>query len=206
MEIASAAELSKAVRSLLDTLDVKESQILCLRYGIGDQEPLTLEEVGQCYGVTRERIRQIESKLLRRLRNAVQFAREAVDVDNSEKSRRRHVSRNSDDIEDLLGKVKAEADQGVDVPSDEIEPSREDAPDETQKSSDSGTKRSRPTNIDAMLALASELGIPYDDDRYGRSGRVWINFADVPDGRHRKLARKLLDNGFAYWPGKGFWR
>lgn len=206
MEIASASELSTAVRSLLGTLDIKESQVLCLRYGIGDQEPMTLDEVGRRYGVTRERIRQIESKLLRRLQTAVQFAREAISVDNSEVPRRRRASRGSENIEDLLAKDNAEADQDVDSPDDETAPSREQAPDQTQKSSVSSAKRSRPSPIDAMLALASELGIPYDDDRNGSSGRVWISFTDAPDGRHRKLARKLLDNGFAYWPGKGFWR
>lgn len=108
MEIASTAELTKAVRCLLDALDSRESRILCLRYGIGNQEPLTLEEVGQCYGVTRERIRQIESKLFKKLRVSVQFAREALDVDNSESSRRRHVSRNSNGTENLLANDKAE--------------------------------------------------------------------------------------------------
>lgn len=205
MEAASAAELSRAVRSLLDTLDVKESQILCFRYGIGDQEPMTLDEVGQFYGVTRERIRQIESKLLRRLRGAAQFAREAIDVENSELPRKKRVSRVHKDVEEFIVEDKAELDKGEDGFFDEVESSKDQSLEQEKKSSPKGIKRSKPASIDAMLSLASELGIPYDDDRSGRSGRVWINFVGAPDVRHRKLARKLLDNGFAYWPGKGFW-
>lgn len=96
----------------------------------------------------------------------------------------------------------------MDSLSDEIEPSRESVPDRAQKPSEIWAKRSksRSTSIDAMLALASELGIPYEDDRLGRSGRVSVNFVDAMDRRQRRLVSKLLDNGFAYWPGKGFWR
>jgi RNA polymerase primary sigma factor len=48
----------------LQRLDQRQARILDLRFGLIDKEPLTLEEVGQMYGVTRERIRQIEAKAL----------------------------------------------------------------------------------------------------------------------------------------------
>lgn len=59
------------ILSLIDKAGLKnrEKDILCLRIGIYDGNPLSLEEIGKKYGVTRERIRQIESKALRRLNN-----------------------------------------------------------------------------------------------------------------------------------------
>jgi RNA polymerase primary sigma factor len=61
--------LKKRVEEVLLTLKPREEYILRLRYGIGDGQPRTLEELGAIFGVTRERIRQIESNALRKLRH-----------------------------------------------------------------------------------------------------------------------------------------
>jgi RNA polymerase primary sigma factor len=57
------------VNAVLDTLSDREANILRLRFGIGGKKAMTLEEVGREYGLTRERIRQIEAKALRKLRH-----------------------------------------------------------------------------------------------------------------------------------------
>ena len=57
------------VESVLSTLSVKEAGVLRMRFGINSVKPMTLEEVGKHYGVTRERIRQVENKAIRKLRN-----------------------------------------------------------------------------------------------------------------------------------------
>lgn len=57
------------VNAVLDTLSDREANILRLRFGIGGKKVMTLEEVGKEYGLTRERIRQIEAKALRKLRH-----------------------------------------------------------------------------------------------------------------------------------------
>jgi RNA polymerase primary sigma factor len=59
----------KEIEKILGTLTPKEAKIIKLRFGIGDGYPRTLEEVGKIFTVTRERIRQIESKALRKLRH-----------------------------------------------------------------------------------------------------------------------------------------
>ena len=64
-----AALLKEQVHLLLGTLDERERRVLELRYGIGGDRARTLEEVGKEFGVTRERIRQIEAKALRKLRH-----------------------------------------------------------------------------------------------------------------------------------------
>jgi RNA polymerase primary sigma factor len=61
--------LSDQIREVLETLNPKERKILELRYGLNDGVQHTLEEVGQDFGVTRERIRQIEAKVHEKLRN-----------------------------------------------------------------------------------------------------------------------------------------
>jgi RNA polymerase primary sigma factor len=61
--------LREEVEDLLATLSPKERRVLQLRYGLVDGRLLTLEEVGKRLGVTRERIRQIEAKALRKLRH-----------------------------------------------------------------------------------------------------------------------------------------
>ena len=61
--------LKEQLLSVLDTLTPREEMVLRLRYGIDDGHPRTLEEVGKEFGVTRERIRQIEAKALRKLRH-----------------------------------------------------------------------------------------------------------------------------------------
>ena len=71
-EALLTVDLSTQVARALDTLSPKEQEIIRLRFGIGDDAPRTLEEVGQRYGLTRERIRQIEVKALRRLRQPLQ--------------------------------------------------------------------------------------------------------------------------------------
>jgi RNA polymerase primary sigma factor len=63
-----ATNLSDEVRRALSGLTPREERVLRLRFGIGDDTPRTLEEIGRVFGVTRERIRQIEAKALGKLR------------------------------------------------------------------------------------------------------------------------------------------
>jgi RNA polymerase primary sigma factor len=72
---ASRRILSDQIKEVLDTLNPKERKILELRYGLMDGIQHTLEEVGQEFGVTRERIRQIEAKVHEKLRNNEKIAR-----------------------------------------------------------------------------------------------------------------------------------
>jgi RNA polymerase primary sigma factor len=68
-ESASFILLREHLDGILGTLTEREEKVLRLRFGLNDGRPRTLEEVGQEFGVTRERIRQIEAKALRKLRH-----------------------------------------------------------------------------------------------------------------------------------------
>ena len=65
--------LRKELAEILSTLGAREQKVLSLRFGLEDDRPRTLEEVGEMFGVTRERIRQIEKKALRKLRHPVKI-------------------------------------------------------------------------------------------------------------------------------------
>ena len=68
-DATSNALLAEALKEILDTLTEREADVLRMRFGMYDGRTHTLEEVGQTFGVTRERIRQIENKAIRKLRH-----------------------------------------------------------------------------------------------------------------------------------------
>jgi RNA polymerase primary sigma factor len=68
-EAVSFTLLQEQVRSVLGTLSEREAGVVSMRFGLTDGQPKTLDEIGKVYGVTRERIRQIESKTMAKLRH-----------------------------------------------------------------------------------------------------------------------------------------
>jgi RNA polymerase primary sigma factor len=69
VEVATQNLLKEQLMAVIDTLTPREQKVIRLRYGLDDSHPRTLEEVGKEFNVTRERIRQIEAKALRKLRH-----------------------------------------------------------------------------------------------------------------------------------------
>jgi RNA polymerase primary sigma factor len=68
-DAAASTMLGVEVEDILDTLTPRERRVIQLRFGLVDGHPRTLDEVGRRFGVTRERIRQIEAKALRKMRH-----------------------------------------------------------------------------------------------------------------------------------------
>jgi RNA polymerase primary sigma factor len=68
-EAVSFTLLQEQLHSILDTLSEREAGVVSMRFGLTDGQPKTLDEIGKVYGVTRERIRQIESKTMSKLRH-----------------------------------------------------------------------------------------------------------------------------------------
>ncbi len=81
LEAAMSVRLAAHTERLLSTLTARERKIVCMRFGVGEKKEHTLEEVGQMFSVTRERIRQIEAKAMARLRHPSRIAqaRELLD-------------------------------------------------------------------------------------------------------------------------------
>jgi RNA polymerase primary sigma factor len=68
-DVVSFTSLQEQLHSVLDTLSEREAGVVSMRFGLNDGQPKTLEMIGKVYGVTRERIRQIESKAMSKLRH-----------------------------------------------------------------------------------------------------------------------------------------
>lgn len=75
MEEASFSFLKEKIKDVLDTLTDREREVIEQRFGLRDGSPRTLEEVGRQFSVTRERIRQIEAKALRKLRHPTRISK-----------------------------------------------------------------------------------------------------------------------------------
>lgn len=68
-EIAEQHELHSILLEAIDRLEPRHKRVLLLRYGLESGKPMTLEQIGQQYGVSRERIRQVEGAALKKLRH-----------------------------------------------------------------------------------------------------------------------------------------
>jgi len=66
-------EMSQIIGDMLDTLTLREAKVLRLRHGFSSNYDMTLDEVGRSFDVTRERIRQIEAKAVRKLKNPYRY-------------------------------------------------------------------------------------------------------------------------------------
>jgi len=88
-DIAMQNMLKEQLMSVLETLTPREQKVIRLRYGLDDAHPRTLEEVGREFSVTRERIRQIEAKALRKLRHPSKLKKLKDDfLDDEDKGRK----------------------------------------------------------------------------------------------------------------------
>lgn len=193
------AEVDRYISSL-STKDRKEERILRLRYGIGIDEALTLEEVGQRFEVTRERIRQIEAKAIRKLKHPARsepFARLVLGLQPEENpfAPGRHEPERADTTD------------GADAPEAEPKPEapKRKASAKPPREAEQASGSSKPSTLDQLLAQAVELGIRVEDSRLA-SGSIWVEILEPGDNSRRRLIRKLLDIGFAFWPGKGYWK
>jgi RNA polymerase primary sigma factor len=193
MDIVSESELREAIVRVLSTLKPKEAQILRLRFGIGVPDSLTLDEIGQRYEVTRERIRQIEAKALRKLRHpsrADALANVGFGGPFFIEGQEEEVGPEPEHAEQSTGLKSTQRPATLNIPPGNLTPPRP----------------AQSSSLDRILSQAAALGIPIADDRDGPSGRIRVNFIGTPDIRYRKLVRKLLALGFELCPEKGYWK
>ena len=189
----SASELRRTLDELLAELGARPEKILRLRYGMGIDEPQTLEEIGALFDVTRERIRQIESKALTKLKHPTRVARLAQWSLDPERHRPSVPGDQSDD-----GDGDAFAAPPV-APLPRAASTRSPIVALTE-----GGKRLTP--VERVLRQAALLDIPVEQTTRGEETTTWVGLTKAIDNRHRKLIRSLMGLGFEYWPGKGYWR
>ena len=137
MDIVFESELHAVLDKMLTSLKIREEQVIRLRYGVGIQDSLTLDEIGKRYGLTRERIRQIETKAMRELRHPNRISAFISSVHGSAAipEKRKEQSRSTRALSDDL------------LSSPEPEPS------------------SMPSSVDNLFLQATELGAAIELDR-----------------------------------------
>ena len=69
VDLASAHLMKEHIIQVLESLSEREADVVRLRFGIDGEQPMTLEDIGLKFGITRERVRQIEQKAMRKLRH-----------------------------------------------------------------------------------------------------------------------------------------
>ncbi len=210
------ASLRATLQKMLEDLDARSAEVISLRFGLNDDDPMTLEEIGQRLDVTRERVRQIESKALRKLAHPTRKEILAVYMgeryaDNSERG--------------LLAQSSADGSNAPSQDARRMEIPRDDA---RMKDSEVSETRSIQTTIfprsgsrtspsvhdktlaekpkvglDKLLYDARELGMTVDDNRVS-GGQVCVMVPATMDSKGRSLVRKMFQFGFRNVAGRRF--
>ena len=199
------AQVRASIEELLMELKPKDAGIIRMRNGIGMNDAMTLEEIGQRFEVTRERIRQMEAKALRQLKNPVRLAKfiEKIhgkpDAYYAEVELRRLESlgsRVANPVPVKKQKAKPSITSRVSFKNDELIGDEEIC--------DNAKIVSIPS-LDEVLEEARELGINVDEREEDGSRRIWIELLETPDTPTRMLVWRMLQQGFKFWPQKGYW-
>jgi RNA polymerase primary sigma factor len=214
IDIVAEKEHVTAVHKILATLKPKDEQILRMRFGIGKGDAMTLDEIGTQMGVTRERIRQIESKAIRYLKNPVRLAAFLTELNGSNTPERpkedEEACGSSYDLVDeaqvkkLVEALTHKAPRKnvlkpfpikVEIPTFDVEPNEP----ETRTSAVS-------VQIQKLLDEATRLGASVQFEPQGAGTTIWVDFSIAAITPPRSLIRNLVYSGFSLWPGRGYWK
>ncbi|WP_162581626.1 sigma-70 family RNA polymerase sigma factor [Variovorax sp. PBS-H4] len=197
VECVEDIQLGESVDHFLSTLKLKEENVVRMRYGIGVQDSMTLEEIGARMDVTRERIRQIEAKALGRLRHPARLDRFLTELGLVPAAR---PEQGADETGEAYDDGDVSAPPTAKASAPKPKPAAPAAPRPERRVG------SEPTALVKLLDQTREAGIVVEDYLEGEARRLWVHITNTPDNRSRKIVRKLIALGFEFWPGKGYWR
>ena len=234
MEITSNNQLIGTIEKLLQSINKLDANILRLRFGIGGYDVKTLDEIGDLYGLTRERIRQIEAKVIRDLKQPSKIALLYKQVyGNPLADTNRQLNPKAIDSHSFVAKSKKHSIDPI-APFTEVAGCHSEsnvanefscqeshALGQSISNNEAAEKRTKlakkpflnstndnqdPASVEMLVCHAKALGIPVDDDRNGPSGNLWICISETQNFPLRMLTWRLLDCGFKHWPGKGYYK
>lgn len=216
MDIVSDLDLAKVVHKILGTLKLKDESILRMRFGIGVTDAMTLDEIGARMGLTRERIRQIESKAIRHLKRPGRLDALLTALNGPNPPERpkddenEHVGTSTDPTDKAQVKKLADAVFAANPPRKNARkppPVPVEIPSLDANLLKSSTRfNSGSDAVQTLLDAATVLGASVKVDQKGEDSSIWIDFSKAPTTPPRQLIRRLVDSGFKFWPGKGYWR
>jgi len=198
-DIVEVTHLIGAVDRLLGILKHKEALVMRMRFGIGIHEPMTLEEIGVRLDVTRERIRQIEAKALRKLKHPVRLNQISREFNGAPLHTRESVERDAQPDE-------YDAKEDDDEPATFIRRPTPLGPLTTPTPTPGRPIDSSPATLAKLLDHVRAIGITVEDYQEGSDRRIWVHLTEAPDNHSRKIVRKLIEFGFIFRSGKGYWR
>jgi RNA polymerase primary sigma factor len=182
MEIVADRQLEGTINETLKCLAVKDERIIRQRFGLGGFAEHTLDEIGVAMGVTRERVRQIESKALAKLRHPSRAG-----MLNPSKGCS-HAERSEPEVEAI---------------GDSSKPTPVST---TEDPTLNGPLRMVPIAVNKALRLAESMKASVQDDRLGSTGKIWVRANDDEYTHTSILIPRLVGLGFAREAGKGYWR
>lgn len=200
-DVVAATEVAKLVADTVWALPKKQAQIIALRYGIGVPDAMTLEQVGVTFDLTRERIRQIESKALRKLASAHAAQRLARAIAHSSADKKAGATDSPRGIED----ERDADDENANEPWDnKAAPPSQDCGNMDRVSirdipmtGDPSDPAALPSSIRRLLDTARGLGFSVDVQALVGGARILVADAPVLDRTSRKMVRELLQMGFS---------
>lgn len=200
-DVVEAQGVAMLVADMVSALPKKQAQVIALRYGIGVTDVRTLEQVGVTFGVTRERIRQIESKALLTLAStdAAQWLAHAFGHPSSHKESNAGDSpREIDDAHDEDGEIgNRPRDSRAEAASQQTRNSKRVSTRDIPVTGDPADPSTLPSSISNLLDAARGLGFLVDVRAHGKRARIFVTDAPVLDKTSRRMVRALLKMGFS---------
>ena len=205
--VIEAASLRIALRKMVAELDKRSAEVIALRFGLWNEDEMTLEEVGRQFDVTRERIRQIESKALEKLARPIR--RDVVAIymgdrfaSNAAAAGGRAVQR--EEKPDSAGKRKSSVKRGsskdsTPTPTPSASGISQGVPSAPERLAMLGSQAQchsvrRSDAVAGLVGQARELGLLVEDSR-AEGGSVVVTLPTVLDPDTRRLVRKLAAAG-----------
>lgn len=206
---AEEAALGEILLGILDELDERSAKVIALRFGLDGNDAMTLEQVGRCFDVTRERIRQIESKALKRLSHVMRrkvlapfmgdfyISPDASEIDEQTPTETDPAGTYSTRLTPADRLAKSTSPRASARVSQHL--SRRQA---TTRASDSAEERCK---ISALVDKALSLGLRVDDGR-SEGGGITITIPNTPDAEAHALGRAMISLGFRRLFGRTYFR
>jgi RNA polymerase primary sigma factor len=198
---AEVASLRAILLDMIGELDERSAEVITLRFGLGQDEAMTLEEIGLRFDVTRERIRQIESKALKKLCHPIRKEKLALYVGDYFEVKQPL----SPEVQSEEARARGTKHLGTGEPhqpvSEDLEvvhqvlnkPALSESPVEASATRHEGL-------LSDLLDEARALGLSVEEQHSG-DGRIYVLLPAQPDARVRKVARRMADIGFTLLSG-----
>lgn len=198
---AENASLRAILLDMIGELDDRSAKVINLRFGLGQDDAMTLEEIGAVFDVTRERIRQIESKALKKMCHPIRMEKLALYLGDYFEVKQPLYS------EDQLKARTTECAKhhGAKEPRELVAESLESIHQVLDKSvlSESPEETNvipQERRLFDLLAEARALGLSVEEQPSG-DGRIHVSLPAQPDAQVRKVSRRMVDIGFTLLSG-----